>query len=86
MRVSSPLVLGSCVQRVLIVICASSRWSMPCPVCVGYGAAYDALCVEEDDEGLDFAEVEDIKLSGRIRFFFAFLSESRLSDGRLVDV
>ncbi|KAJ6598432.1 hypothetical protein DFH09DRAFT_1304217 [Mycena vulgaris] len=28
-------------------------WPMPCPVCIGYGVAYDAKCIQDDQKELD---------------------------------
>ncbi|KAJ7254060.1 hypothetical protein B0H12DRAFT_1115731 [Mycena haematopus] len=31
----------------------SCGWAMPCPVCIGYGVAYDAKYIQDDEEALD---------------------------------
>ncbi|KAJ7782802.1 hypothetical protein B0H16DRAFT_1494420 [Mycena metata] len=31
----------------------SCGWPMPCPVCIGYGVAYDAKYIQDDEEELD---------------------------------
>ncbi|KAJ6546441.1 hypothetical protein DFH09DRAFT_642744 [Mycena vulgaris] len=32
---------------------AGCGWPMSCPVCIGYGVAYDAKCIQDNEEELD---------------------------------
>ncbi|KAJ7089483.1 hypothetical protein C8R43DRAFT_1142159 [Mycena crocata] len=40
-------------RRVFSELLTNCGWRMPCPVCIGYGIAYDSKYIQEDNEALD---------------------------------